>query len=137
KAEAVWRAGLIAIVCVGESGEDPTAGRTLAVVGRQLDGSVPGGATADNPLVAHEPLWAVGRGLPPTPAGVAEVHGFIRDRLAARFPDAAPGIRILYGGSVKASNAKELMAVANVDGALVGGASLNAKEFLAIVGVYA
>jgi triosephosphate isomerase len=137
KAQAAWRAGLLAIVCVGETREDRSAGRTLAVVGQQLDGSIPDGATADNLVVAYEPVWAIGTGLTPTPADVGEVHGFIRGRLAARFPDAAPGIRILYGGSVKASNAKELMAVANVDGALVGGASLNAKEFLAIAGVYA
>jgi triosephosphate isomerase (TIM) len=137
KTEAAWRAGLIAIVCVGESGDDRAAGRTLAVVGGQLDGSIPGGATAENLVVAYEPVWAIGTGLTPTPADVAEVHGFVRDRLAARFPDAAAGMRILYGGSVKPANARELMAVANVDGALVGGASLNPKEFLAIAGVYA
>jgi triosephosphate isomerase len=137
KAQAVWRAGLFAIVCVGETGDDRTAGRTLAVVGGQLNGSIPEGATAANLVIAYEPVWAIGTGLTPTPADVAEVHGFIRDRLAKRFPAAGAGIRILYGGSVKGSNAKELMAVANVDGALVGGASLNAKEFLAIAGVYA
>lgn len=136
KAEAAWRAGLLAIVCVGETREDRAAGRTLAVVGRQLDGSIPDGATAGNLVIAYEPVWAIGTGLTPTPADVAEVHGFIRDRLAARFA-AAPGMRLLYGGSVKPSNAKELMAVANVDGALVGGASLDPKEFLAIAGVYA
>jgi triosephosphate isomerase len=137
KAQAAWRAGLLAIACVGETRDDRAAGGTLAVVGGQLDGSIPDGATADNLVVAYEPVWAIGTGLTPTPADVAEVHGFIRERLAARFPAAAAGIRILYGGSVKASNAKELMAVDNVDGALVGGASLNPKEFLAIVGVYA
>jgi triosephosphate isomerase len=136
KAQAAWRAGLTAIVCVGETGDDRAAGRTLAVVGTQLDGSIPDGATAANLVVAYEPVWAIGTGLTPTPADVAEVHGFIRERLAARFPADAPGMRILYGGSVKASNAKELMAVPNVDGALVGGASLNPKEFLAIAGVY-
>jgi triosephosphate isomerase len=137
KAQAAWRAGLVAIVCVGETGEERAAGRTLAVIGAQLDGSIPDGATAENLVVAYEPVWAIGTGLTPTPADVAEVHGFIRDRLTARFPAAAAGVRILYGGSVKPSNAKELMAVADVDGALVGGASLNAKEFLAIAGVYA
>jgi triosephosphate isomerase len=136
KAQAAWRAGLLAIVCVGETGEDRADGRTLAVVGEQLDGSIPDGATADNIVIAYEPVWAIGSGLTPTPADVAEVHGFIRERLMARFPAAAAGIRIIYGGSVKASNAKELMAVANVDGALVGGASLNPKEFLGIAGVY-
>jgi triosephosphate isomerase (TIM) len=136
KAQAAWRAGLTAIVCVGETGDDRAAGGTLAVVGRQLDGSIPDGATAANLVVAYEPVWAIGTGLTPTPADVAEVHSFIRERLVARFPAEAAAIRILYGGSVKASNAKELMAVANVDGALVGGASLNPKEFLAIAGVY-
>ena len=109
-----------------------SAGRTLDVVGAQLDGSVPDGATAENLVVAYEPVWAIGTGLTPTPADVAEVHGFIRERLAERFGAAARGIRILYGGSVKPSNAKELMAVADVDGALVGGASLKADDFLGI-----
>jgi triosephosphate isomerase (TIM) len=137
KAQAGWRAGLLAIVCVGETGDDRTAGRTLAVVGRQLDGSIPDGANAENLVIAYEPVWAIGTGLTPTPADVAEVHGFVRERLAARFPAEGAGIRILYGGSVKSSNAKELMAIADVDGALVGGASLNAGEFLAIAGAYA
>ncbi len=137
KALAVWRAGLVAIVCLGETRDERAAGRTLAVVGTQFEGSIPDGATAANLVIAYEPVWAIGTGLTPTPADVAEVHGFIREQLVARFPAAAAGIRILYGGSVKASNAKELMAVANVDGALVGGASLNPQEFLAIAGVYA
>jgi triosephosphate isomerase len=137
KAQAAWRAGLMAIVCVGETSEERAAGRTLAVIGAQLDGSIPDGAMAENLVIAYEPVWAIGTGLTPTPADIAEVHGFIRDRLATRFPAEAPGVRLLYGGSVKPSNAKELMAVANVDGALVGGASLNSKEFLAIAGVYA
>ena len=137
KAAAAWRAGLMAIVCVGESIEERRAEKTLDVVGVQLAGSLPDGATPANLVVAYEPVWAIGTGLTPTPADVAEVHGFIRERLTARFPGSAEGIRILYGGSVKPSNARELMAVANVDGALVGGASLNPKEFLAIAGVYA
>jgi triosephosphate isomerase (TIM) len=136
KAQAAWRAKLLSIVCVGETGEDRAAGRTLSVVGRQLEDSIPDGATADNLVVAYEPVWAIGTGVTPTPADVAEVHGYIRAQLTARFAAAGPGVRILYGGSVKASNAKELMAVANVDGALVGGASLDPKEFLAIAGVY-
>jgi triosephosphate isomerase len=130
KAKAAWRAGLTAIVCVGETRDERSAGRTLDVVGAQLGGSVPDGATAANAVIAYEPVWAIGTGLTPTPADVAEVHAFIRDRLAARF-DAA-GMRILYGGSVKPSNAAELMALANVDGALVGGASLKAEDFLGI-----
>ena len=137
KAQAAWRAGLLAIACIGESRDDRAAGRTLSMVGMQFEGSIPDGATAQNLVVAYEPVWAIGTGLTPTPADVAEVHGFIRERLTARFPAAAQGIRILYGGSVKPSNAKELMAVDNVDGALVGGASLNPREFLAIAGVYA
>jgi len=136
KAEAAWRAGLLAILCIGETRDDRVGGRTLAVIGAQLDGSVPDGASARNLVIAYEPVWAIGTGLTPTPADVAEVHGFIRDRLTARFPAAGPAIRILYGGSVKPSNARELMAVANVDGALVGGASLKAEEFLAIAGAY-
>jgi triosephosphate isomerase len=137
KAEAAWRAGLLAIVCIGETAADRAAGRTLAVIAGQLDGSIPDGATAESLVVAYEPVWAIGTGLTPTPADVAEVHGFIRDRLAARFPAEAGAMRILYGGSVKPANAKELMAVVNVDGALVGGASLDPIEFLAIAGVYA
>jgi triosephosphate isomerase len=132
KAQAAWRASLTAIVCVGETRDERAGGRTLAVVGTQLDGSVPEGATAENLVIAYEPVWAIGTGLTPTPADVAEVHGFIRDRLRARFGAAGQGVRLLYGGSVKPSNAVELMAVENVDGALVGGASLKADEFLGI-----
>jgi triosephosphate isomerase len=136
KTLAVWRAGLTAIVCVGESKDERIAGKTLGVVGTQLDGSLPDGATAAALVVAYEPVWAIGTGLTPTPADVAEVHAFIRKRLGELFGAAGEGIRILYGGSVKPSNAKELMAVANVDGALVGGASLKADEFLGIAGAY-
>jgi len=136
KAQAAWRAGLTAIVCVGEQHAERTAGRTLAVVGAQLDGSLPDAATAANLVVAYEPVWAIGSGLTPTPADVAEVHTFIRRRLSARFAGQAAGIRILYGGSVKPANAKELLGAAEVDGALVGGASLKAADFLAIAAVY-
>jgi len=136
KALAARRAGLMAIVCVGEIRAEREAGRALDVVGGQLDGSLPDGATAETLVVAYEPVWAIGTGLTPTPADVAEMHGFMRRRLGARFGAAGQGIRLLYGGSVKASNARELMAVADVDGALVGGASLKADEFLAIAGVY-
>jgi triosephosphate isomerase (TIM) len=132
KARAAWRAGLLAIVCIGETRDERASGKTLSVIGTQLEGSIPDGATAQNLVIAYEPVWAIGTGLTPTLADVAELHGFIRERLTARFPGAAQGIRILYGGSVKPSNAKELLAVANVDGALVGGASLKANEFLAI-----
>ena len=136
KARAAWRAGLTAIVCVGETKDQRTGGETLAVVGAQLDGSVPDGATPDRLVIAYEPVWAIGTGLTPTPSDVAEVHGFIRERLAARFGAIGQGVRVLYGGSVKPSNAAELMAVANVDGALVGGASLKADDFLGIARAY-
>jgi len=136
KAEAAWRAELTAIVCVGETREQREAGQTLDVVERQLDGSLPDGATAAKLVVAYEPVWAIGTGLTPTPADVAEVHGFIRERLKERFGGEGAGFRILYGGSVKPSNAKELMTIAHVNGALVGGASLKAADFLGIAAVY-
>jgi triosephosphate isomerase len=136
KALAARRAGLCAIVCVGETRAEREDGRALAVVGTQLDGSVPDGATVENLVVAYEPVWAIGSGLTPTPTDVADMHAFIRQRLGSRLGEEGQGIRILYGGSVKPSNAKELLHVANVDGALVGGASLKADEFLAIAGVY-
>jgi len=136
KVKAAWRAGLVAIACVGETRAEREAGQALEVVGRQLAGSIPDGATPQTLVIAYEPVWAIGTGLTPTAADVAEVHGFIRERLVARFGEAATGIRLLYGGSVKPSNAAELMGVANVDGALVGGASLKATDFLAIASVY-
>jgi triosephosphate isomerase len=136
KAAAAWRAGLTAIVCVGESIEERRAGKNLDVVGAQLAGSVPEGATAASLVVAYEPVWAIGSGLTPSAADVGEVHGFIRARLVERFGRAGEGTRVLYGGSVKPANAKELMAVGDVDGALVGGASLKATEFLAIADAY-
>ena len=131
KAEAVWRAGLTAIVCIGETREQRDTGRTLDICGGQLKASLPDGATCDNLVVAYEPIWAIGTGLTPTPADVEQVHGSIRESLVKRFSGGAR-IRILYGGSVKPSNAAELMAIANVNGALVGGASLKAADFLAI-----
>jgi triosephosphate isomerase len=136
KALAARRAGLCAMVCVGETRAERENGHALAVVRTQLEGSIPDGATADNLVVAYEPVWAIGSGLTPTPADVAEMHGSIRRLLRLRFADEGAGMRILYGGSVKPSNAKELLGVADVDGALVGGASLKADEFLAIAGVY-
>jgi triosephosphate isomerase len=136
KAMAVHRAGLLAIVCVGETRSERDAGRALAIVEGQLAGSLPNGAAAGTLVVAYEPVWAIGTGLTPTPDDVAEMHGLIRRHLTRRFGAEGEGVRILYGGSVKPSNAAELMAVANVDGALVGGASLKADDFLAIAGVY-
>jgi triosephosphate isomerase len=136
KAQAAWRAGLMAIVCVGEMRPQREAGETLVVVGAQLDGSLPGGATAANLVVAYEPVWAIGTGLTPTPADVAEVHAFIRRRLTDRYGADGAGVRILYGGSVKPANAKELLTIPDVNGALVGGASLKAEDFLGIATVY-
>jgi triosephosphate isomerase len=136
KALAAWRAGLLAIVCVGETKDERVAGRTLDVVGAQLVGSLPDGATPENLVIAYEPVWAIGTGLTPTPADVGEVHGFIRGRLTARFGAAGDGMRILYGGSVKPSNAGELLGIGDVDGALVGGASLKAEDFLGIASAY-
>jgi triosephosphate isomerase len=132
KAEAAWRAGLVAIVCIGETREQRDAGKTLDICGTQLKGSLPDGSTAANLVVAYEPVWAIGTGLTPTPQDVEQVHRFIREQLTGRFKGEGAKIRILYGGSVKPSNAAELMAVANVNGALVGGASLKASDFLAI-----
>jgi triosephosphate isomerase (TIM) len=132
KAEASWRAGLTAIVCIGETQHQRDHGQTLDVCGGQLSGSAPDEATAANLVVAYEPIWAIGTGLTPTVKDVEQVHRFIRDSLESRFKGEGAKIRILYGGSVKPSNAAELMAVANVNGALVGGASLKAADFLAI-----
>jgi triosephosphate isomerase (TIM) len=136
KAVAARRAGLIAIVCIGEQRAEREAGQTLAVLGRQLDGSLPDGRTGANLVIAYEPVWAIGTGLTPTPADVAEAHAYIRQRLEARFGSEGGRVRILYGGSVKPANAKELLTIANVNGALVGAASLKAADFLGIAAVY-
>ncbi len=136
KAEAALAAGLIAILCVGETDAERKAGRTLDVVGAQIADSLPAGATAANLVLAYEPVWAIGTGLTPTAADVADVHAFIRAELARALGAEGAGVRILYGGSVKPSNAVELMGVANVDGALVGGASLTSKDFLGIAAAY-
>ncbi|MCC6889961.1 MAG: triose-phosphate isomerase [Hyphomicrobiales bacterium] len=136
KARAAWRAGLVAIVCIGETREQRTDGHTLDVVHRQIQGSLPDGTTGANLVVAYEPVWAIGSGLTPTAADVGEVHAFIRRHLQSRFGPLGAAIRILYGGSVKPANAAELMHVPDVDGALVGGASLKADEFLGIAKAY-
>ena len=133
KAEAAWRAGLSAIICIGETLDEREAGRTLEIVGGQLQGSVPDGATAANTVIAYEPVWAIGTGKVPTLDEIGAVHDDIRARLSSRFGDEASGMRLLYGGSVKPSNAAEIFAVSNVDGALVGGASLKAADFGGIV----
>lgn len=128
KVLAARQAGLVAIVCVGETLQERDAGNTLDVVGRQLRGSLPDGLSAAALVIAYEPVWAIGTGRTPTTAQVAEAHDHIRRVLGAQVRDSA-GVRILYGGSVKSANAQELMSVADVDGALVGGASLVAEDF--------
>ena len=133
KAEAALAADLVAVVCIGETEAQRDAGETLAVIGGQLEGSVPAGATAATLVVAYEPVWAIGTGRTPTIAQIAEVHAFLRARLTALIGAEADGVRLLYGGSVKPSNAAEIFAVPHVDGALVGGASLKATDFGAIV----
>ena len=134
KAEAAQRAGLLPIICVGETLEQREAGEALTTVSTQLDGSLP---DAGDFAIAYEPIWAIGSGRTPQPKDVSEVHGLIRDRLRSRYSEKADQVRILYGGSVTPANAGELLAVANVNGALVGGASLKADDFLAIAAVYA
>ncbi len=131
KAEAAWRAGLMPIVCIGETLAEREAGRALAVLEAQLQGSVPAGASAARLVIAYEPVWAIGTGKTPTVAEVAAAHAHIRRVLGGLVSDAG-SVRLLYGGSVKASNAGELLGAGDVDGALVGGASLKADEFLAI-----
>lgn len=137
KVEAAWRASIIAIICIGETREQREQGATLDVLSRQVAGSVPASATAANAILAYEPVWAIGTGLTPTAADVAQAHAHIRAKLSEKLGAAEAGkIRILYGGSVKPSNAVELLGVANVDGALVGGASLKAADFLGIAEAY-
>ncbi len=133
KAEAALAADLIAIVCLGETEAQRDAGETLALCGNQLHGSIPAGATAANVVIAYEPVWAIGTGRTPTLDQIAEVHAFLRAELVKALGEDGHGVRILYGGSVKPSNAAEIFAVQDVDGALVGGASLKAADFGAIV----
>ncbi len=137
KAKAAWASNTIAVICVGETEAERKAGKAVEIVAGQLAESVPDGADAQNTVIAYEPVWAIGTGLTPTPADVAEIHTAIRSKLVDRFGDAGNKMRILYGGSVKPSNAAELMAVENVNGALVGGASLKAEDFLGILKAYA
>ncbi|GAB4383452.1 triose-phosphate isomerase [Albidovulum sp.] len=132
KARAAHAAGLVAIICIGETEAERDAGRTLDVIRAQLAGSIPEGAGAANTVIAYEPVWAIGSGRTPAPAEIAEVHGTIRAAIVGAVAD--PGaVRILYGGSVKPGNAAEIFAIADVDGALVGGASLKAADFGAII----
>lgn len=134
KTRAAWDAGLTAVVCVGETLDQREHSNTLDIIGGQLAGSIPDGATAHRLVVAYEPVWAIGTGKVPTVDQIAEVHGFIRARLERRFgAGVGRSTRLLYGGSVKPSNAVEIFAVPNVDGALVGGASLKAADFAPII----
>jgi triosephosphate isomerase len=130
KARAAHRAGLLAIVCIGESRDQRDAGSTRAVLSGQLEGSLPD--SAESLVIAYEPIWAIGSGQTPNAADVGAIHQFIRQQLCARFGEDGNGVRILYGGSVKPANAASLLAAAEVNGALIGGASLKAAEFLAI-----
>ena len=136
KAKAALAQGLVAIICIGETEAERRAGQALSVVEEQLAASVPSSATAAHVVIAYEPVWAIGTGLTPTIDQIAEVHARIRDRLDAWFGADGRAMRILYGGSVKAGNARELLSIAHVDGALIGGASLKASDFLAIASAY-
>lgn len=133
KSEAAYANDLVAVICIGESLEERESGQTLDVVDTQLAGSTPATATGSNTVIAYEPVWAIGTGKVPTLEQIAEVHDFIRAKLVERFGEEGEAIRVLYGGSVKPSNANEIFAVSNVDGALVGGASLKAEDFNAII----
>src|SRR5688572_4384749 len=136
KAEAAWRAGIVAIICIGETKAERELGATLDILSRQISGSVPPTATGHNTVIAYEPVWAIGTGLTPTAADVADAHAHIRAELKKLLGAESARTRILYGGSVKPSNAVELLAVNNVDGALVGGASLKSADFLGIAEAY-
>lgn len=133
KVAAAQGAGLAVILCVGETQAERDAGRAAAVVAEQLARSIPEGARAEALTIAYEPVWAIGTGRIAGAGDIAEMHAHIRKRLAARFGADGEAVGVLYGGSVKPDNARETLAVAHVDGALVGGASLKAKDFLAII----
>lgn len=133
QASAAIEAGLIAVICVGETEAERDAGETLAVVASQIAGSVPDSSTAENTVIAYEPVWAIGTGRTPTNDEVQEVHAAIRSNIATKLGQvSADGMRILYGGSMKPTNASELLALPDVDGGLIGGASLKAEDFLGI-----
>jgi triosephosphate isomerase (TIM) len=133
KAEAAQAAGLVALICVGETEAERDAGRELDVIGAQLAGSVPDTANGADTVIAYEPVWAIGSGRTPTEEQIAAVHRFLRDALEARFGESGSSFRLLYGGSVKPANAARIFAIPDVDGALVGGASLKATDFGAII----
>ena len=133
KAQVAQKAGLIAIICIGETLAEREAGETLAVLGQQMSGSIPDGATSQNTVIAYEPVWAIGTGLVPTLNQIDEAHRFMRAELLSAVGADAQNISLLYGGSVKGSNADDIFSVADVDGALVGGASLSANDFVPII----
>ena len=133
KAQAAWAANLTAIICIGESEAERTGPDTLDVIAAQLDASVPDGATGENTVIAYEPIWAIGTGRVPTLDQIIETHDMIRTKLTDRFGNTGNAFRILYGGSVKPTNAAEIFTAENVDGALVGGASLKAADFQPII----
>ena len=138
KAKSAWESGLTAIICIGETLEDHEANNTLDIIAGQLAGSLPDGANATNPVVAYEPIWAIGTGKVPTLPQIIEVHDFIRSKLTTRYgADIADMIPLLYGGSVKPDNAQTIFKADNVDGALVGGASLKAEDFAPIIAALA
>lgn len=136
KAAAVQNTGLTAIICVGETEDERDAGKAIDVVTSQVKASIPLGSTVQNTIIAYEPVWAIGTGRTPTAKDVQEIHNAIRKILEGRFGEKGSQINILYGGSVKASNALELMSVEDVNGALVGGASLKAEDFYGIIKAY-
>jgi triosephosphate isomerase (TIM) len=136
KAKAAHKTGLVAIICIGETLDERKGNKTLDVLATQVKGSIPDGANSTNTVIAYEPVWAIGTGLTPTVAEVAEAHTHIRAELAKVMGSEGAATRLLYGGSVKPSNADELMAAANVNGALVGGASLKAADFIGIIKTY-
>jgi triosephosphate isomerase (TIM) len=137
KAKAAHRAGLTSIICIGETEAERRAGRTLEMLAMQLQASLPSDANAANTVIAYEPVWAIGSGLTPSDADIAEVHDFIHKGLAERLGESESAqVRVLYGGSVKPANAASIVAIPNVNGALVGGASLTAKDFFAIISAY-
>lgn len=132
KAMAAWAAGLTAIICIGESETEYRAGETLEVLKRQISGSVPAGATPENTVIAYEPVWAIGTGMTPAPDEIRETHARIREKLASML-EGGENLSILYGGSVKPGNASEIFSLDDVDGGLVGGASLTAADFIPVL----
>ncbi|CBI76267.1 Triose-phosphate isomerase [Bartonella clarridgeiae 73] len=136
KVKAAWREGLVALVCIGETLEERANGKVFDILTQQLENSLPDGSTGKNIVIAYEPVWAIGTGRIPTLADVGKIHSFIRERISFRFGDDGCKIRLLYGGSVTPSNAFELLSITHVNGALIGGASLKAVDFLNICDVY-